>query len=57
MAKNKITQCMRKIFLLATGLLLAYLIQAQVLVNIQLPATGLTIKSQLWNLSLANFKR
>ena len=45
---------MRKIFLLATGLLLAYLIQAQVLVNIQLPATGLTIKSQLWNLSLAN---
>jgi hypothetical protein len=29
-------------------------VQAQVLVNIQLPATGLTIKSQLWNLSLVN---
>lgn len=30
------------------------LIQAQVVVNVQLPATGVTMKSQLWNLSLIN---
>jgi len=43
-----------KIKLLFIGLLAACGVNAQVAVNIQLPPLGLTIKPQLWNLSLIN---
>lgn len=45
---------MRKIFLLFIGMLLAVVMQAQVVLTLQLPPLGLTIKPQLWNLSLIN---
>jgi hypothetical protein len=45
---------MKKIFLVMTGLWVALFSQAQVIVSTQLPPLGLTIKSQLWNLSLIN---
>lgn len=44
---------MKKV-LLFIGLLAAWGVNAQVAVNIQLPPIGLTIKPQLWNLSLIN---
>lgn len=45
---------MKKSMLTGICLVLLKLVSAQVLVNIQLPATGLTVKSQLWNLSVVN---
>ena len=40
--------------LLVTGLLMGWGLQAQVVVSLQLPPLGLTIKPQLWNMSLIN---
>lgn len=45
---------MRKLFLFALLFLLAMGVKAQVVLNMQLPPMGLTIKPQLWNLSLIN---
>lgn len=45
---------MKKIILLNLSLLVLCWCQSQVVVNIQLPPSGLTLKSQLWNLSLVN---
>jgi hypothetical protein len=45
---------MRKILLAGLLALSAGLLQAQVVLNMQLPPMGLTIKPQLWNLSLIN---
>jgi hypothetical protein len=47
-------QSMKKLIFLNLSLFVLSWCQAQVVVNIQLPATGLTLKSQLWNLSLVN---
>jgi hypothetical protein len=54
MSNNTTRQYMRQTLTVMICLLTAGMIQAQVFVNIQLPATGLTLKSQLWNLSLVN---
>lgn len=45
---------MIRMMIVAFFLLSAPMVKAQVLVTVQLPATGLTVKSQLWNLSLVN---
>ena len=45
---------MRKTILLAMGLLMTCCIEAQVVITLQLPPLGLTIKPQLWNMSLIN---
>jgi hypothetical protein len=45
---------MKKIILLNLSLLILSWCQAQVVVNTQLPPAGLSLKSQLWNLSLVN---
>ncbi|WP_276482889.1 hypothetical protein [Paraflavitalea pollutisoli] len=45
---------MRRTTLLICWLLAAQLLHSQVVVNLQLPPLGLTIKPQLWNLSLVN---
>lgn len=45
---------MKKILILTIGLLFACYGQAQVIVTLQLPAEGLTIKSQLWGMTLVN---
>lgn len=45
---------MRKIFLLKIAMLLTAIMQGQVVMTLQLPPLGLTIKPQLWNLSLIN---
>lgn len=45
---------MKKHVLLIAFLLLAVLVRAQVVMNLQLPPAGLTLKPQLWNLSLVN---
>jgi hypothetical protein len=45
---------MRNLLLSGMILLLAFGVRAQVVVNLQLPPLGLTIKPQLWNLSLVN---
>ncbi|WEK37953.1 MAG: hypothetical protein P0Y53_10620 [Candidatus Pseudobacter hemicellulosilyticus] len=45
---------MKRHVLLLAGLLTGICLQAQVLVNFQFPPLGLTIKPQLWNLSLVN---
>lgn len=45
---------MKKIILLNLSLLVLSWCQSQVVVNTQLPPAGLTLKSQLWNLSLVN---
>ncbi len=44
----------RKILLSGFAVLLAICVQGQVVLNLQLPPLGLTIKPQLWNLSLVN---
>lgn len=45
---------MKKTFLLSVGLLFALLVNAQVVLTLQLPPLGLTIRPQLWNLSMIN---
>jgi hypothetical protein len=45
---------MKKIVLLSALLLVAACLPAQVIISLQLPPMGLTIKPQLWNLSLIN---
>lgn len=45
---------MKKIYLILCCLFSALLTTAQVVVKTQLPPAGLTLKSQLWNLSLVN---
>jgi hypothetical protein len=45
---------MKKLVLLGLGILMCGCIRAQVVVNLQLPPLGLTIKPQLWNMSLIN---
>jgi hypothetical protein len=45
---------MKKIILFLFLSMTAKMLSSQVLVNLQLPATGLTVKSQLWSLSLVN---
>lgn len=45
---------MRKIFLASAIVVIAAISQAQVVMTLQLPPLGLTIKPQLWNLSLIN---
>lgn len=45
---------MKKIILLNLSLLMSSWCHSQVVVNTQLPAAGLSLKSQLWNLSLVN---
>jgi hypothetical protein len=45
---------MRKILLMSIGALLMVNLQAQVVMALQLPPLGLTMKPQLWNLSLIN---
>lgn len=45
---------MRRIFLSGIASLLLLLAQGQVVMTLQLPPLGLTIKPQLWNLSLIN---
>ncbi|HEY1202167.1 MAG TPA: hypothetical protein VGE79_14340, partial [Niastella sp.] len=45
---------MIKSVLFFMGVLLAMSMQAQVILNLQLPPMGLTVKPQLWNMSLVN---
>ena len=45
---------MRQKLLLSVGLLLNYCLYSQVVINLQLPPLGLTIKPQLWNMALVN---
>ena len=45
---------MKKIILLLISCLGGRAIFCQVLINLQLPEAGLTVKSQLWNMSLVN---
>jgi hypothetical protein len=45
---------MRKKLLLIAGLMMGWCLQAQVVLTLQLPPLGLTIKPQLWNMSLIN---
>lgn len=45
---------MKKKLLLVLGLITGYGLQAQVVISLQLPPLGLTIKPQLWNMSLIN---
>ncbi|NII28600.1 hypothetical protein HB364_26185 [Pseudoflavitalea sp. X16] len=45
---------MKKIFLFIVLLFVGWHAHAQVVLNLQLPPLGLTIKPQLWNLSLVN---
>ncbi|WP_315819555.1 hypothetical protein [Paraflavitalea speifideaquila] len=45
---------MRKIFLFTALIALGLSGNTQVVLNLQLPPLGLTIKPQLWNLSLIN---
>lgn len=45
---------MKKTTLLAFGLIASAAIMAQVALNIQLPVSGLKVKSQLWNISIIN---
>ena len=45
---------MKQKLLLILVLLMGWRLQAQVIVTLQLPPLGLTIKSQLWNMSLIN---
>lgn len=45
---------MRKLFLSVMLVIFALGLQAQVVMNLQLPPLGVTIKPQLWNLSLVN---
>jgi hypothetical protein len=44
----------RKLFLSGLGLMIGWCLKAQVVVTLQLPPLGLTIKPQLWNLSVIN---
>jgi hypothetical protein len=45
---------MKKKGLLIVGFMMAWCLQAQVVITLQLPPLGLTIKPQLWNMSLIN---
>lgn len=45
---------MKQKLLLVIGLLMGWNLQAQVVITLQLPPLGLTIKPQLWNMSLIN---
>jgi hypothetical protein len=45
---------MKQKLLLLIGLIMGWGLQAQVVVTLQLPPLGLTIKPQLWNMSLIN---
>jgi hypothetical protein len=45
---------MKQKLLLITGLVMGCCLQAQVVITLQLPPLGLTIKPQLWNMSLIN---
>ena len=45
---------MKKKGLLIVGVLMGWCLQAQVVITLQLPPLGLTIKPQLWNMSLIN---
>jgi hypothetical protein len=45
---------MKKKGLLIAGVLMGWCLQAQVVITLQLPPLGLTIKPQLWNMSLIN---
>lgn len=45
---------MSKKLLLIAGLMMGWRLQAQVVLSLQLPPLGLTIKPQLWNMSLIN---
>lgn len=45
---------MKQKLLLVIGLIMGWGLQAQVIVTLQLPPLGLTIKPQLWNMSLIN---
>lgn len=48
---------MRKIFVLLFAVCFSVVVQAQVLVNLQLPVIGLSTKNQLWNMVLVNTGR
>ncbi len=45
---------MKQKLLLVIGLIMGYCLKAQVVITLQLPPLGLTIKPQLWNMSLVN---
>ncbi|THU30793.1 hypothetical protein FAM09_29780 [Niastella caeni] len=45
---------MKQKLLLVIGLMMGWCAQAQVVITLQLPPLGLTIKPQLWNMSLIN---
>uniref|UniRef100_UPI001A96FD97 hypothetical protein n=1 Tax=Longitalea luteola TaxID=2812563 RepID=UPI001A96FD97 len=45
---------MQRKLLLIVCLLMGWCLQAQVVITLQLPPLGLTIKPQLWNMSLIN---
>ena len=45
---------MKKIALLSFAVLMLTIVRSQVIVSLQLPPLGITIKPQLWNLSLVN---
>jgi hypothetical protein len=48
---------MRKTYVLLFSVLFSVVLQAQVLVNLQLPVIGLSTKNQLWNMVLVNTGR
>ncbi|MEP7377626.1 MAG: hypothetical protein ABI675_29750 [Chitinophagaceae bacterium] len=48
---------MRKFFVLLFFVLFSVVVQAQVLVNLQLPVIGLSTKNQLWSMALINTGR
>lgn len=45
---------MKKLFWLVLGIGIITTAKAQVLINLQLPPSGIVVKNQLWNLSLVN---